>query len=111
MLFRSSPTTTRKQDWTPVPEETTLSTENTLNFNIANTLNQITDGKTSLWVVRWQDNVVDPNGFLSGNSTENARKVDVSQQFKGIGLDHYSLPQGVKFNAEPDIQRTSRRQL
>ena len=57
-----------------LPDEPTLNTERVLGYDTANVLNQTIAGKRGAWVVLWQDEVVDPNGFvpmlLSSRGTE-----------------------------------------
>lgn len=97
-----------RDNWHKVPpEDFTLSTHSIVGFNIANQLNQIAQGKQGnwqLWVVLWQDQVVDPNGVLVRQLNEHAQRLSVGQSFQGLHLLRYELKPGVTFNAQPDIQ-------
>lgn len=92
-----------KDNWTPLPEGYTLSVQNTLGYNIANTLNRVLEGHDRLWVVRWQADVVDPNDFLDTLLSNQARRLTVGRLFQGIDLQYWEVPAGAHFAAEPQI--------
>jgi len=93
----------RGHNWHPIPAERTLSTEHTLNFSVAADLNRALAGKSGLWVVLWQDEVVDPNGFLLMMLEEKGKLLEAEDLWH-VRLRHFALPEGVHFFSQPDIQ-------
>ncbi len=93
----------RGHNWYPIPAERTLSTEHTLNFSVAADLNRALAGKSGVWVVLWQDEVVDPNGFLL-MMLEKEGKLLEAEDLWHVRLRHFALPEDVHFSAQPDIQ-------
>ncbi|MBI4674884.1 MAG: glycosyltransferase family 39 protein [Chloroflexi bacterium] len=47
-----------------LPDEPTLNAERVVGYDAANELNRALAGKRGAWVVQWQDEVADPNGFV-----------------------------------------------
>jgi hypothetical protein len=90
-------------NWHPIPAERTLSTEHTLNFSVAADLNLALAGKSGVWVVLWQDEVVDPNGFLLMMLEEKGELLETEDLWH-VRLRHFALPEGVHFSSQPDIQ-------
>ena len=90
-------------NWYPIPAERTLSTEHTLNFSVAADLNRALEGKGGVWVVLWQDEVVDPNGFLLMMLEEKGELLEAEDLWH-VRLRHFALPEGVHFSSQPDIQ-------
>jgi mannosyltransferase len=93
----------RGHNWYPIPAERTLSTEHTLNFSVADDLNRALAGKSGVWVVLWQDEVVDPNGFLLMMLEEKGKLLEAEDLWH-VRLRHFALPEGVHFSSQPDIQ-------
>jgi mannosyltransferase len=93
----------RGHNWYPIPAERTLSIEHTLNFSVAADLNRALAGKSGVWVVLWQDEVVDPNGFLLMMLEEKGKLLEAEDLWH-VRLRHFALPEGVPFSAQPDIQ-------
>jgi len=91
-------------DWYPIPDEPTLSAERVLGYSLADELNRILPGKDGVWVLLWQDEVVDPVGFLTMMLGDAGRLVPYEGGFWGLKLLHYALPPGVHFSSEPQPQ-------
>lgn len=89
--------------YTPLPAELTLSTQATLGYNLALTLNEVAERADRLWVVRWQDDVVDPNGFLTRLLLSGADREPVAAAPHGVGVERYRFRPGARFAAEPEI--------
>jgi mannosyltransferase len=88
-------------DWHPIPEEPTLSAEHVLGYEVADELNRILAGKDGVWVLLWQDEVVDPVGFLTMMLGEQGRLVPYRGGFWGLRLLHYRLPDDLHFSNQP----------
>jgi mannosyltransferase len=86
-----------------LPPDRTLSTSHVLGYEIADVLNEGLAGKAGVWVVRWQDDVVDPGGILSLLLEAAGERLPVDASFWHVGLEHYRLPQDIRFPDSPEI--------
>ena len=86
-----------------LPDLVTLDTQRVLGYNVANDLNRALVSKPGAWVVLWQNDVVDPNGFVTTILDSQAKRM-LSQAFFGVQLIHYLIPAGVVFSDRPQIQ-------
>ncbi len=86
-----------------LPDSPTLDTTRTLDYSIAADLNQWLAGKDGVWLVLWQDEVVDPTGYLAAMLGEVAEEQVVSQVFPQVGLRHYRLPANAFLSEQPTI--------
>ena len=86
-----------------LPDSPTLDTTQTLDYSIAADLNEGLAGRSGVWVVRWQDEVVDPVGYLAAMLAAAGEEQAVSRSFAQIGLQHYRLPSGAVFSDQPPI--------
>ncbi len=93
-----------QNSWYPIPDEPTLSTERVLNYSVADELNRILAGKEGVWLLLWQDEVVDPNGFLTMMLGEEGKLLPFEGGFWGLKLYHYALPTDVRFSSQPNIE-------
>jgi len=93
-----------QDNWYPIPDEPTLSTERVLNYSVADDLNRILAGKEGAWLLLWQEEVVDPNGFLTMMLEEEGEPLPFEGGFWGLELYHYALPTGVRFSSQPQIE-------
>lgn len=93
-----------QDNWYPIPDEPTLSTERVLNYSVADDLNRILAGKEGVWLLLWQEEVVDPNGFLTMMLEEEGEPLPFECGFWGLKLYHYALPADVRFSSEPQIE-------
>lgn len=86
-----------------LPDSPTLDTTRTLDYAIADDLNDWLTGRGGVWVVRWQDEVVDPVGYLTAMLAEAGEQQSIERRFKDVDLQHFRLPSGVRFSAQPVI--------
>jgi mannosyltransferase len=87
-----------------IPDQPTLSTKTLVTFGVADELNRRLAGKRGVWLVLWQDNVVDPDGILPAMLQDQGIPQPVQQSFWGLRLLHYALPLTARFSSQPDIQ-------
>jgi mannosyltransferase len=87
-----------------IPDQPTLSTKALVTYAVADDLNLKLAGKRGVWLVLWQDNVVDPDGILTSMLQDQGVPQTVAQSFWGIRLLHYTLPQAAHFSSQPGIQ-------
>lgn len=91
--------------WIPLPDEPTLSTQRVLGYNVANDLNRYLRDASGAWLVLWQDDVVDPSGFVKTILDTQAKPLPQPQSFYGVRLLHYQIPRGTVFSDKPQIQQ------
>jgi mannosyltransferase len=91
----------RGDDWHPIPDEPTLSAEDVLGYEVADELNRILAGKDGVWVLLWQDEVVDPVGFLTMMLGEEGELLPYGGGFWGLRVLHYRLPDDAHFSNQP----------
>ena len=84
-----------------LPDSPTLDTTRTLDYGIAAQLNQwLADPakpKEGVWLVLWQDEVVDPVGYLTALLDEAGEEQLVTKTFPGVRLKYYRFSQGTRF--------------
>ena len=90
-------------NWYPLPAERTLSTVDVLNYDVSHDLNRLLKEKRGAWLVLWQDEVVDPNGYLTMLLDRYAQPQPVAGSFYHVRLRHYTLPAQLHFPEEPEI--------
>ncbi len=86
-----------------LPDSPTLDTTRTLDYTISGELMEWLAGKEGVWVVRWQDGVVDPVGYLAATLDEVGEEQPVDRSFSQVGLAYYRLPAGATFSGGPAI--------
>jgi len=91
-----------------LPDSPTLDTNLTLDYSIAQDLNQLLADKDGVWVVLWQDEVVDPTGYLTVMLAEVGDEQPVEQTFPEVELRHYSLPADAFVSEQPEIAHPAR---
>ena len=90
-------------EWTPLPDIPILDLNQTLNYSVADTLNRALADKRGAWVIRWQDQVIDPNGFVAMLLNQTGRQEPVEAAFEGVKVWHYRWDTPPRFSAQPDI--------
>ena len=84
-----------------LPDSPTLDTTKTLDYGIGADLNRwLADPalpKKGVWLLLWQDEVVDPVGYLTTMLDEVGEPQTVTKTFPKVRLLHYHLPAGVHF--------------
>ncbi len=85
-----------------LPDDPTLNTEHVLGYETANVLNQTLAGKRGVWVVEWQNEVVDPNGFVPMLlDSQGVEQPHEGIYFWQVGLRHWTLPVNAHFSPQP----------
>ena len=90
-----------------LPDSPTLDTTRTLDYTIGGELMEWLAGKEGVWVVRWQDEVVDPVGYLAATLDEVGEEQPVDRSFSQVGLAYYRLPAGGTLSGGPAIDHPS----
>jgi hypothetical protein len=86
-----------------LPDSPTLDTTRTLDYSIAASLNDWLAAREGVWVVLWQDEVVDPVGYLTAMLDAGAERQTIPRTFAQVDLRHYLLPDSAHFTEQPGI--------
>jgi mannosyltransferase len=86
-----------------LPDSPTLDTTRTLDYGIAGQLNAWLAGRDGVWLVLWQDEVVDPVGYLTTMLAGAGEEQPVDRTFAEVKLRHFRLPKGVALSDQPKI--------
>jgi hypothetical protein len=86
-----------------LPDSTTLDTGETLDYSVAADLNEWLAGKEGVWLVLWQDEVVDPAGYVPLMLAEMGEETPVGRAFAQVDVRHYRLPEDAVFSERPEI--------
>jgi mannosyltransferase len=86
-----------------LPDSPTLDTTRTLEYGIAAELNAWLAGRRGVWLVLWQDDVVDPVGYLTTMLAGVGEEQPVDRTFSQITVSHYRLPPAATFSDQPHI--------
>jgi len=97
-----------QDNWHPIPAQATLDAEQVLGFDVAQDLNRAVPPYRGIWLLLWQDEVVDPNGFVTMMLGTEGEEIPVHASFWGLRLKRYQIPDDVHFSSEPDFDRQVR---
>lgn len=86
----------------PIPPRYTPSpsVDDVLTPGILADLNRALEGRQGVWLVLWQDEVVDPNGLVLAAFDLVATQVPVPASFRGLRLRHYVFPAGTRLTED-----------
>ncbi len=79
------------QNWTPLPSMERLDVRRVTGLGIAGDIARATNDKGGVWLVRWQDEVIDPNGVVPFWLDQIGRRPLDAGDFWGVGLEHWRL--------------------
>ncbi|MBN1992587.1 MAG: glycosyltransferase family 39 protein [Anaerolineae bacterium] len=79
------------QNWTPLPQMERLNVRRVTDLSIAAEIAAAIKGKGGVWLVRWQDEVIDPNGVVPFWLNRIGRRPLDAGDFWGVGLEHWRL--------------------
>lgn len=86
-----------------LPDSPTLDISRTLDYSIATDLNRWLSDKDGVWLVLWQDEVVDPTGYLTAMLDDVGTAQEIKRDFPQVDLRHYSLPENAFLSDQPPI--------
>ncbi len=98
------------EGWDTLPDDVQLDINNVLDYAAtAPRLNQILDTASGVWLVQWQDEVVDPTGLVPALLDDVGRELP-APTFEGlsagdpVALRHFALETAAQFPAELPVQ-------
>lgn len=95
----------RDEGWVPLPDSPTLDTSLVLGWGeTARTLEQVLNGARGVWLVGWQNQVVDPDQIVPLIIAAAGGVEQPTPAFWGIEVRHWSFPHPARVPAEPPVQ-------
>lgn len=85
-----------------LPDDPTLNADHVLGYDAAVVLNQTARDARGAWVVLWQDEVVDPNGFVPLLLSSRGKEQKMDSSFWQVKLRHWMLSPGTQFSPQPE---------
>jgi uncharacterized membrane protein len=79
------------QGWTPLPKMERLDVQQVTDLSIASNLDQALPAKGGVWLVSWQDEVIDPNGVVPFWLDRLGQQPQDAGDFQGVRLEHWRL--------------------
>ncbi|RME42984.1 MAG: hypothetical protein D6791_16550 [Chloroflexi bacterium] len=91
-----------RDNWIPVPKNPSPSPAITdvVTLEVADELDRFAANHRGLWIVLWQDEVVDPNGVVLALLDRAGERIPIDVTFHGIKLRYYRLPPTALFTSE-----------
>jgi len=87
----------------PIPESIVLSTKEPLDYRAADRLNSIGQGRDRLWLVLWQNRIVDPTDVILDQLMLNCPRLEVGRNFHHeFALLLFSLENQPRFATGPE---------
>ncbi|MBE7468992.1 MAG: hypothetical protein DPW09_03190 [Anaerolineae bacterium] len=94
------------QGWTPLPRLERLDVNRVTDLSISIEMAQSLAGKGGVWLVSWQDEVIDPNGVIPFWLDRIGQRPDDAGDFQGVRLEHWRLdPDKIALLHESPIER------
>ncbi len=78
-------------NWTPLPQLARLDVNRVVDLSIAADIAKAIAGKQGVWLVTWQDEVIDPNGVVPFWLDRIGARPGDAGDFWGVGLEHWRL--------------------
>lgn len=79
------------ENWTPLPMMPRLDVTRVTDLSIAVDIAPAVESKAGVWLVAWQDEVIDPNGIVPFWLDRIGRRPGDAGDFYGVGLEHWRL--------------------
>ncbi len=100
----------RGREWHGLPDDRLLDVRNTLDYtHSTGALNAAVAGKRGVWLLLWQDDVVDPSGFVRSMLRRQAHLLQPAldtREFQGLRVMHFRFDQ--PYVAAPEALDLSR---
>jgi mannosyltransferase len=86
-----------------LPDSPTLDITETLDYSIADDLNNWLSDRGGVWLVLWQNDIIDPVGYLTSMLSEVGEEQPVNRDFPQVEVRHYRFSPGSHFADGPTI--------
>ena len=85
----------------PLPDRLVVSTKEPLDYRSAEQLNPIAQGRDRLWLVLWQNRIVDPTDVILDQLMLNCHRLEVGRNFHQFAVLLFSLENRPRFATGP----------
>lgn len=90
--------------WVALPDDPVLDVTHILNYaSVAPVLNRVQAESRGVWLLLWQDEVVDPTEIVPTLLSDIGDELPVKAQFAGLRLRHFALDRPAPFPLEPPM--------
>ena len=90
--------------WEALPNDLALDVTHVLDYqSVAPALNRIQSQRHGVWLVLWQDEIVDPTQIVPALLGDIGTELPVDGQFSGVRLRHFALDHPAAFPLDPQI--------
>lgn len=89
--------------WVPLPDDPTLNITHVLSWDVASQLAERLRGADGVWLVSWQDEVVDPDQLVPFLIDRAGGKEQSTPPFWGIDVRHWTFPQPPHVPIQPPM--------
>lgn len=94
------------QGWTPLPRLERLDINRVTPLSISTEMAEALQDKSGVWLVSWQDEVIDPNGVVPFWLDRVGKRPHDAGDFQGVRLEHWRLdPDKIALLHESPIER------
>ena len=95
------------EGWERLPDIEILDVNATLDLSVGDELDRLLQGKSGIWLVRWQNEVTDPFDILPLYLGTVGTQDDYGQ-FWHMELFHYALPPGARFDLDSFVTQPAK---
>lgn len=87
----------------PIPDDPVLRVEHMVTLKVLDDLQRITASKSGVWLLLWQDDVIDPNRLVPNILLTQGDELPLPTSFHDVGLKHIRLRPEARFVWEESI--------
>jgi hypothetical protein len=92
--------------WVALPDDLVLDVTHVLDYeSVVPALNRIQAERRGVWLVQWQDEIVDPTQIVPALLSDIGTEQPVTEQFTGLRVRHFVLDRASAFPREPQVAR------
>ena len=92
--------------WVALPNDLVLDVTHVLDYeSVVLSLSRIQTERRGVWLVQWQDEIVDPTQIVSALLSDMGAEQPVTEQFTGLRVRHFVLDRVAELSLEPQVAR------
>ncbi len=92
--------------WVALPDDLVLDVTHVLDYeSVVPALNRIQVERRGVWLVQWQDEIVDPTQIVPALLDDIGAELPMAEQFAGLRVQHFVLDRHVALSLEPQVAR------
>jgi 4-amino-4-deoxy-L-arabinose transferase-like glycosyltransferase len=92
--------------WVALPDDLVLDVTHVLDYeSVVPALNRIQVDQHGVWLVQWQDEIVDPTQIVPALLDDIGAELPPTEHFAGLRVRHFVLDRGAALSLEPQVAR------